>query len=103
MFITQSILLNPKKLMSEFLIVAQRSAANSWLDDNPLVLGLIFLALGGVLMWSGIRELKTGVAKDKYGNDITGGLGKAISLIRVVIGAGLCIFAVYKAVTGMMG
>ena len=93
-------------MMTDLILLAQNGAesdANQWLDKNPLVLGLIFLAIGGLLVFFGLKELKSGVARDKYGNEITGGMGKAISLIRLVLGVGLCGFAIYKMVAGLAG
>ena len=82
------------------LQLAQQTNADKWLDKNPLVLGLIFLAIGGLLVMFGVKELKSGVARDKYGNEITGGFGKLIAGVRLLAGIGLCIFAVYKMIGG---
>ncbi len=83
-------------------LFAQRGndAANEWLNDNPIVLGLIFLAIGAALVISGVYELQRGVTRGKYGEEISGGLGKFTSIVRVVAGVGCCLFAVYKMVAG---
>ena len=86
--------------MFSIQLLAQQTEADKWLDKNPLVLGLIFLAIGGLLVMYGVKELKSGVAKDKYGNEITGGFGKLIAGVRLLAGIGLCIFAIYKMIGG---
>jgi thiol:disulfide interchange protein len=89
--------------MNHLILLAQRGAdspANKWLNDNPLVLGLIALAIGVALVGFGLYELSTGVSRDKYGNEIKGGLGKFASVLRIVLGAGACLFGLYKMVAG---
>lgn len=89
--------------MNTILLLAQRGAnnpANKWLNDNPQVLGLGALLLGAVLAVSGINGLSEGVARDKYGFEFRGCLGKSMSLLRVAFGAAVCAFGVYKLVTG---
>ncbi len=81
------------------LLFAQRGAdspANRWLAENPLILGLIFLAIGGALLFFGVIELRKGVARDKYGNEISGGMGKFLAIVRIVGGVLCCGFAIYK-------
>lgn len=73
---------------------------NEWLDNNPLVLGLIFLAIGGVLLFFGVTEWQSGVARDKYGNKMTGGMGKFAAGSRIVAGIGMCGFALYRMIFG---
>lgn len=90
-------------MISEMVILAQRGAnspANQWLRENPMVLGLIFLVIGSLLLFFGIREIRSGVAHDKYGNVIPGGMGQVTALVRVVGGVGCCAFAIYKMVMG---
>ena len=89
--------------MNKILLLAQRgtdSSVNKWLNENPLVLGLIAILIEAVLACSGIYELRKGVARDKYGNEIKGGLGKFISIVRVVAGGAACLFGVYKMIAG---
>ena len=84
-------------------LLAQRGAnsdINRWLGENPMILGLIFLVLGIAIGGYGLFELKSGVARDKYGNEISGGMGKALAILRIVAGVGCCGFAIYKMVAG---
>ena len=76
------------------------SPINKWLNENPLVLGGIALVIGGVLAASGVRELRKGVAHDKYGNEIQGGKGRFISILRIVAGLAAAGFGIYKMMTG---
>ncbi len=39
------------------------------------------------LAGSGVYELKRGVARDKYGNEIRRGLGKTVSILRASFGS----------------
>jgi hypothetical protein len=89
--------------MSSFLLLAQRGAdspANKWLRDNPLIFGLVFLLIGAALAGSGIYELRKGVSRDKYGNEIKGGLGRVTSILRVAGGTVACVFGLYKMIGG---
>ena len=76
------------------------SPINQWLNQNPLVLGLIILVIGVILVVTGSRELQRGVAIDKYGKEYTGGMGQFISIVRVVGGMMACGFAIYKMTFG---
>ncbi len=76
------------------------SPTNQWLNENPLVLGLIFLVLGGVLLAVGVQQWRSGVAQDKWGNEYSGDYAQFLSIIRIVIGAICCGFAIYKMVVG---
>jgi uncharacterized membrane-anchored protein len=86
------------------ILLLVRSDANSpinkWLNENPLVLGLLSLMIGIVLAGSGIYELRQGVSRDKYGNEIKGGLGKFTSIIRIAIGTAACVFGAHKMISG---
>ncbi|WP_254507221.1 hypothetical protein [Anatilimnocola floriformis] len=82
------------------LLLARNEEINQWLNEHPLVLGLIFLALGALLGGWGIRELMTGVAHDKYGNAMTGGMGQMLAIVRIVGGVGCIGFALYKIAFG---
>ena len=86
-----------------FLPLAQRGAdspINRWLGENPVILGLILLLIGGVLAISGVYELRKGVAHDKYGNEMRGGMGQFVAIVRIVGGLGACGFALYKIIVG---
>jgi hypothetical protein len=90
-------------MLNGIVLLAQRGAdspANKWLKENPLILGLLAFAIGAVLAGSGYYELRKGVAHDKYGNEIKGGLGKFTSLIRIVAGAAAGVFGLYKMIAG---
>jgi uncharacterized membrane-anchored protein len=76
------------------------SPINKWLNENPLVLGLLSLMIGIVLAGSGIYELRNGVSRDKNGNEIKGNLGKFTSIIRIVIGTAACVFGAHKMISG---
>jgi hypothetical protein len=89
--------------MNPIILIVQRGAnspINRWLNENPLVLGLLSLTLGIVLAGSGIYELRKGISRDKYGNEIKGNLGKFTSIMRIVIGTAACVFGVHKAISG---
>jgi len=89
--------------LNSLLFLAQRGAdspANKWLNENPLVLGLIAIAIGVALAGSGAYEMRKGVAHDKYGNEIPGGLGKFTSVIRIVTGVAARGYGLYKMVAG---
>lgn len=73
---------------------------NKWLGENPLVLGSIFLLIGGVILGWGIYELKQGVAHDKRGREVSGGQAKALAIVRVVAGGGCLLFGLFKIVAG---
>lgn len=84
-------------------LLAQRGAdspGNKWLGENPIVLGAIFLAIGGALAVSGAYALRKGVTQDKYGNEYRGGEGRFIAIVRLVGGVSACAFAIYKLVAG---
>jgi uncharacterized membrane-anchored protein len=92
-----------KMKIVSLLMLAQRGAkspVNQWLDENPLVLGLIAILLGAVLAGSGVYELKKGVAHDKYGNELRGGMGNFASIIRIGAGRAAGVFGIYKMVVG---
>lgn len=81
-------------------VLDKDSPANQWLNEHPAVLGAGFLALGAILCIAGIRELRSGVAKDKYGNEVSGGLGRTMSVVRVVGGVAAAGFGLYKLIAG---
>lgn len=77
-----------------------RDGINNWLNENPIMIGVIFVPLGLILVLSGVYSLSTGSTQDKYGNEITGGLASFTSIIRIVVGIGCVGFGIYKAVMG---
>jgi hypothetical protein len=84
-------------------MLAQRGAnspINKWLAENPLVLGLISLALGGGILAYGLYELKSGVSRDKRGRQIQGGAGRAMTYLRIGFGAVIILFGLFKMLLG---
>ncbi len=76
------------------------SPVNQWLNENPAVLGAGFLILGAILCTAGVRELRSGVAKDKYGTEHSGGMARTMSVVRVVGGVAAAGFGLYKLIAG---
>lgn len=84
-------------MMNNLVLLAQWGAdspVNEWLNENPLVLGLLALLIGAALAGSGVYEMRKGLSHDRYGNEIKGGLGKMTSILRVALGAAACAFGV---------
>jgi hypothetical protein len=82
------------------LLAADNEDINRWLGENPMILGLMFLVIGLALGSWGLYELRSGVAHGKYGHTVKGTQGKILAIIRVVVGAGCILFALYKMVAG---
>lgn len=90
-------------VLDKYLLLARRgsdSEINQWLDQNPLVLGLIALAIGALIGFWGVYELYRGVALDKRGRELTGGQAVALAVIRIVAGFAACLFGIYKMLAG---
>jgi len=89
-------------MLDKVYLLAQRrnEAANAWLEEHPMVLGLGALALGALIGGWGIKDLMSGTARDKYGNELEGGMAMTMGIIRLVAGGGLCLFGIYKMVAG---
>ena len=77
-----------------------RDGINQWLDENPMVLGSLFLAIGGVLTAYAIAGLKSGKTRGKYGREHEGGSAQFLSIVRLLAGLGFCGFALYKMFGG---
>ena len=87
--------------MIRLLLLADRNdEINEWLGQHPMVLGLIFLAIGLVVGGWGLYELSTGVAHSKRGKEVTGDTAKMLAIVRIVAGAGCLLFALYKILLG---
>lgn len=102
LLIWENIRVNP--IVNPLVLLARRGAdspMNQWLNEHPVVAGLLFMAIGAVLAGSGLWELKRGVAHDKYGNAMTGGTASFVSMVRIVGGIGAFIFGLYKLATGI--
>lgn len=88
--------------MIETINLCAQQSFNQWLSDHPAVLGLFLLTIGGILAASGVWELKKGVSKDKYGNEIKGKFGKIVSILRLVVGGGIACVGIYKLISGIL-
>lgn len=86
-------------MIDRMMLVAQDDF-NAWLEQNPLVLGLIFLALGLVIGGWGLYELLTGTAYSKRGKAMTGTSAKVLAIVRVVGGVFCLGFGAYKLLAG---
>lgn len=87
-------------MRSLYLLAERNEEINQWLGEHPMVLGLIFLAIGAAVGGWGLHELSTGVAHDKRGNELSGNTAKALAIVRIVAGAGCILFALYKMLAG---
>ena len=88
-------------MIHEAWILADRnSAANVWLREHPFVLAAGMALLGATLLFFGVIGLKSGTTKDRYGNEMTGGLATASSVVRTVGGIALLGCAVYVSIFG---
>lgn len=82
------------------LFADQNDEINRWLGEHPMVLGLCAIVLGAAIGGWGLYELKTGVSYDKKGRKMEGGAGQAVTIIRLVFGAVIILFGLYKIVAG---
>lgn len=82
------------------LLADRNSPTNVWLRENPMVLSAGMALLGIVLLYYGVLGLKTGTTRDKYGNEMTGGLAALGSIARTIAGVGLIGAAIYVALFG---
>ena len=69
---------------------------NKWLNENPLAFGGLACLIGLALAGWGIQELRTGVYRGKYGQQLSGGFGKLAAIVRLVVGIGACLFGLTK-------
>lgn len=87
--------------MSPFILIADRnSPTNVWLRENPIVISLVAGVLGIALVYFGVVGLKSGTTKDKYGNELTGGVAALSSVARLIAGIGAIGVAIYVAIFG---
>ena len=82
------------------LLADRNSPANQWLRENPLVLAVGMCVLGAALLYFGMVGLKSGRARDQYGNELKGGMATFSSVVRLVAGIGLICAAGYVLVFG---
>ncbi len=87
-------------VLYSLLAQGRNEEINNWLDENPMVLGLGALVLGGGILAYGLYELQSGVSRDKRGNVVEGGTGKALTIVRLVAGGGVILFGLYKMIAG---
>ena len=87
-------------MFETYLLADRNSPINVWLRENPMVLSGIFGVIGLVLLYFGIVGLMSGKAKDKYGNELTGGVAMLSSVVRAVAGVGLIGMAIYISIFG---
>ena len=90
-------------MVDALLLLAQRGAdspINVWLEANPLVLGLIAIAIGILIGLSGVYTLRTGVTKNKLGMEFGGGTAKVAGYVRIIFGIAACVFGLYKMMAG---
>jgi hypothetical protein len=81
-------------------VLARNEAINQWLNEHPAVLGGIFVALGLLLAGYGVYEIRTGITRDKYGNQVTGSWGRMLTNIRITGGIAALGFGLYKLILG---
>ena len=82
--------------MEHLALFARGNQANKWLEQNPVIFGLIVLAIGLVVGGNGLYELSTGVSRTKSGKVVTGTQGQGLAIFRIVVGVACILFAVFK-------
>lgn len=88
------------ELIHTLLIADRNSPANKWLRENPLVLASGMGVLGLVILYFGVMGLRSGVTRDKYGNQLSGGVATFSSVVRLIFGIGLVCTAIYISIFG---
>jgi len=83
-------------------LLARNEEINRWLNENPAILGGIFLVIGLVLLGFGISDLVTGKARGKWGTEMTGGMASMMGIIRLVAGVGCAGFGLFKLVQALL-
>ncbi|MCU0879026.1 MAG: hypothetical protein MUF06_14680 [Pirellulaceae bacterium] len=78
------------------ILLARNEEINQWLNENPLVLGGGALVLGLVLLGFGLKDVLTGRAHDKWGNEMQGGMANVMGIVRLVAGVGVAGFGLFK-------
>lgn len=82
-----------------YLLARGNDAANRWLAEHPMVLGGIFLFLGGLVLAFGINALVTGKSRSKWGIELTGPMAYLHGTVMAVAGTGMGLFGLYKFVS----
>jgi hypothetical protein len=88
--------------MQSILLLARNEELNRWLSENPAVLGGGALLLGLVLLGFGIKDLMTGKARGKWGEEMTGGMAAMMGIVRLVAGLGISGFGLFMLVKGLL-
>jgi hypothetical protein len=83
-------------------LLARNEEINQWLNENPAILGGIFLVIGVVLLGFGISDLVTGKARGKWGTEMTGGMASLMGIIRLIGGLGCAGFGLFKLVQALL-
>lgn len=82
--------------MDFFFVLARNEAINKWLYEHPLILGLLFLAIGVAVGASGLYGLMTSTTRTKFGDEVSGGRAKFLSVIRLLAGVACVLFGLYQ-------
>jgi len=83
-------------------LLARNEEINRWLNEHPAVLGAGALLLGLVLLGFGIKDLVTGKARGKWGEEMTGGMAAMMGIVRLVAGLGITGFGLFMLVKGIL-
>ncbi len=87
--------------MFNFLLLASRfDSLNKLGDEHPTATGMILLIVGGALIGYGVHGLRTGVAKDRWGFEFSGGMANLTSAARFLGGIAAVIGATFLLVPG---
>ena len=88
-------------MLSDVQIFARRNdALNQWLGQNPIVFAGLFMGIGGLLLYFGVRDLRRGVTRDKRGREVSGGMATLISVVRIIGGVVAAGFGLSRLVMG---
>lgn len=77
-------------------VASHQQEINQWLEENPLVLGGMFLVLGLVLLGFGVAALATGRSRSKYGRKLEGPMARVHGGVLAAAGAFCLVFALFK-------
>ena len=86
--------------MPHFITLFARTAADEWLNDHPLVVVPIFGLLSAFLLYTGIQNVLSQQATDKWGRQHDGGMALFLGGARIfggVVAAAVTIFCLFKA------
>ncbi len=92
-------------MMAGLLLLARRRGlrfreTREWLAENPMALGTLALAIGGLLAATGIRALRKGVSQDESGSELTGGTAKIAAMMRIIGGTLAFGFGIWTLIAG---